>query len=221
MKKIVVNRDFHYFQHGSVPTLIIHSGTHGDETSVTPHLESWIHHNYHRMPSFIFVPTVSPSACRRGTRFNDDGQDLNRIFTDNSPSSEVNLNQSILKDISTKTIISFHEDREYPEFYLYDDGFVPSDSNKLGKLFETIKSLGVKLLNGVDDLHDEALFNTFVDGYHFLDAALPEFDRRTVTGWCLWKGIASHSLIPEIPTAATDETKERLVSTLMEYVIEL
>src|SRR3989344_8617189 len=92
------NPDFYYFLKGSHPKLLIHSGTHGDEYEVIDLVEKYIRRYEAKLPDFIFVPKVSPSAVAAKTRKNSQNADINRTFSTNSIDPEVRENIKILKD---------------------------------------------------------------------------------------------------------------------------
>lgn len=203
------------------PGLLILSGKHGDEYGVIGCVKEVIAENIERCPSFLFIPEVSPSAVRQRTRTNEEGKDINRMFCNSTKSAEVGLIFKILEDRQFSTCLSFHEDSESPQFYLYDI-FGPNleGTDILKKLRKEVKSLGLGLLNGVDDSDDPMLGNFFKDGYKYFPPQKPYTNiDGTFSSWAFSKGIVERYLNPEIPGKIPLGLKKKAVEAVFDNLI--
>jgi len=79
MKKYSAN-GITYWIKGKNPNLLISSGMHGDEYQVIDLVFKYLRKNYRELPDFLYIPHLSPSAVKKGTRKNKFGHDLNRSF---------------------------------------------------------------------------------------------------------------------------------------------
>ena len=201
------------------PKLLILSGFHGDERGVISSVQKAVKKYRDTLPPFLFISEVSPSAIRLGTRFNKNKADLNRSFFDNSIIDEV---KSLMKDAlpyKFDVCISFHEDPEYPDFYLYDAyGDNLEGSQVLQNLRSRIKSLNVGLLNGIDDPQDPTLGITFHEGYHYFPPVHENKD-GFFSDWAFSKRIIKRYLNPEIPGKLDQNRKDKLVEILFNQLL--
>jgi hypothetical protein len=191
--------ELEYFIKGTNPKLLIHSGTHGDEFEVVDFVRKAVEKYENILPDFIFVPIVSPSAIKNKTRLNKNGHDLNRIFFSDSTEIEVTENIKILDGFDFDLVVSFHEDPEFDEYYIYDEGQSDLISSKVLKHIEKLNSLNVKLLNGVDDPSDPHLGHEFKNGYAKFDHPEGREADGTATLWIYSEKRAKGILVPEIP----------------------
>lgn len=210
-----------YYINGKNPKLLILSGTHGDEYEIIECLRKEIYKRLEKLPDFLYIPVVSPSAVDQRKRQNKDGKDLNRSFFDNSNINEVKTNISILEGHHFDICLSFHEDPEYKDFYMYDfHGADLEKSSTLEKLRKEIRSLGVGLLNGIDDPSDPTLGNVFLNGYKYYP---PNESGDTSSGffayWAFSKGIIKRYINPEIPGKLDPNTKEKIVDIIFRNII--
>ena len=152
-----------YFQKGEDPVWLIHTGTHGDERDVIGLVRDHLAECGDRLPDLIWVPEVSPSAVRAGTRDNEHGLNLNRVFFEDAVEPEARANLALIKEHSFRSFITIHEDLTTDKFYMYehDDN---AGKAALVKLFSDISSLGVGFYEGLDD-DDPALCNLIRRGY--------------------------------------------------------
>lgn len=206
-----------YFVHGAHPKLLIHSGIHGDEHEVIRSVEHAVETYKERLPDFIFVPRVSPSAVIQRTRTNKNGLDLNRQFFPESREDEVLANMQIVRGSHFELLVSFHEDREYSQFYMYDSGiFVGHPTWE--KARDRVRSCGVSLLNGLDDAGDPTLGYEFIDGYGH--CPLPEEGTDgSFEYWAQREGIVDHWIMPEVPTAIKTRLKDEIVTNILEHLV--
>jgi hypothetical protein len=93
----------------------------------------------HELPEFMYIPEISPSAVKAKSRKNSFGNDMNRDFGRlNDP--EASALKQILGQLSQVVGISFHQDFEFPQFYVYDTHLMsPEDLEDLLQ----VRELGV------------------------------------------------------------------------------
>lgn len=211
--------DFEYFQKGINPKLLIHSGTHGDEFEVIDFVKRAVEKYENCLPDFIFVPVVSPSAVKSKTRFNGNGKDLNRIFFSDSTEIEVQENAKILDGHKFDLMVSFHEDPGSDSYYIYDEGMDSNESVKVIEHNKKLSSLGIKLLNGIDDPNDPHLGQEFIEGYNKIVFNNNPENNGMTTVWALAEKKAKNSLTPEIPGKITLKEKELIVDTFFKDVL--
>lgn len=199
-----------YWQKGSNPELLIHSGTHGDEWSVVEPLTEYVFANVSNLPDFIFVPEVSPSAVANKTRVNGNGLDLNRNFFDQSEEAEITANLELINSFVFKKIMSFHEDIEYEEFYLYDSHQMVAE---LWQDFVTkLKVIGLDVLNGLDDPNDPVLGTVFKDGYFTTaDLDFSHSNSGTLSEYLAKNKSEIRYFTIEVPTRSKLEQKKAII----------
>ena len=220
MRKIATKySDFHFFVSGDSPKLLIHSGTHGDESEVTEYVTMALQKYSKELPDFIFVPEVSPLAVKRGTRNNYLNHDMNRKFFSDSNDPEVRANIEVMMGNKFDLFISFHEDPSGPDYYLYDVAYRKATNERVLIHNQLLKRHGVGLLNGVDDPEDESLGYVFSEGYHKLDFQQSSLDDGTISAWVLNRHIADEYLLPEIPGKADLKTKRFIVESFFTEVV--
>jgi hypothetical protein len=202
-----------YWQKGNNPELLIHSGTHGDEFSVIEPLTEYIFTNQKNLPDFIFVPEVSPSAVANKTRVNGNGLDLNRSFFDQSEEAEIKANLELINAFSFKKIMSFHEDTEYKEFYLYDSHKINDKAwqNFVNKL----KVIGLDVLNGLDDPDDPVLGTNFENGYFSTaDLDFSNSNSGTLSEYLAKNKSKTRYFTIEVPTQSELKQKKALIELI-------
>ncbi len=211
--------DFHYFIKGDNPKLLIHSGTHGDEFEVIEVVQKCIEKYEDKLPDFIFVPQVSPSAVKKKTRVNGNGFDMNRIFFSNSKELEVIENIKAIKDYKFDLMVSFHEDPKLPFYYIYDEGTDPIETELILKHNLKLQNMGVDLLNGIDDPEDPILGIDFTNGYRKFIIS-PEFKNSgMITSWAIINNLVNDTLTPEIPSSADISKKEMIVDSFFKDIL--
>lgn len=211
--------ELEYFVKGDNPKLLIHSGTHGDEFDVIDLVKKAVEKYEGKLPDFVFVPMVSPSAVQNKTRVNKNGKDLNRIFYSNSTEIEVQENIKVLEGFCFDLVVSFHEDPEFNTYYIYDESQDELISEKVLNHIEIIKNLNVKLLTGLDDTNDPHLGHAFVEGYskfHYPDERVAD---GTVTLWAYSENKTKGTLTPEIPGTLNLSEKDMIVDTFFKHVL--
>lgn len=219
-KTSVTLSGFEYYIKGSIPKLLIHSGTHGDEFEVIDLVQSALKKYESRLPDFLFVPKVSPSAVKLKTRFTANGHDINRNFFSDSDDREVVENIKLLKGYKFDLMVSFHEDPVSDEFYIYEQSFTPGDNKKIIDFNLQLKAHGIRLLNGIDDLDDPSLGYQFVEGYRKFVAKKDEKNTGGhSTTWALTQGITKEALTPEIPGKLSLDKKELIVDNFFVGVL--
>ncbi len=201
-----------YFVKGVSPTLLIHSGTHGDEYGVIESVKKAVEKYERELPDFVYVPVVSPSAVTKKTRENEDGIDINRYFLENSVLAEVKANFSIVKNRKLDLLVSFHEDCCWNKtFYLYDVNCDLEKNESWQRFRLELKLDGLDLLTGVDDPDDPTLNLSFVDGYHFFSAPKNGYPGGAFDAWAFRNKIINRFLNPEIPGKLIQKKKNEVV----------
>ncbi len=213
--------DFHYFVKGNNPKLLIHSGTHGDEYEVIDVVKKCIERYEEKLSDFVFVPYVSPSAVSSKTRMNNNGSDLNRIFFSDSDDIEVQENIKAIKDYRFDLFVSFHEDQKLPFYYVYDEGTNPDETARVIKHNQKMQSLGVNLLNGIDDPEDPTLGTEFTNGYKKFVVSKEFENNGMITSWAIINDMVGDTLVTEIPGKSDLKTKELIVDTFFSDILLL
>jgi len=206
-----------YFVQGHAPKLLIHSGTHGDEFESIPLILKFIKDNIKRLPDFVLVPKVSPSALKLKTRENERGIDINRSFNNKATDPETIANMKIASLYSYETCVSFHEDPGVNYFYIYDSGTI--DEKALSTLRKEIRNMGIALLTGLDDPTDPALGFKFEKGYRRFPNKHGDINDGTFWGWAMEKGKIKNMIIPEIPGATSKSNKEKIISLIFNNIL--
>ena len=208
-----------YYQKGTDPKLLIHTGTHGDEFSVIEPTKNYILKNADTLPDFIFVPEVSPTAVAQKSRKNKQGIDINRSFFEGSDNAEVTDNMELIKDFNFDICISIHEDYEFPSFYMYDSGNLQS---AVWQVFvEKLNLVGMQTYTGFDDLSDPALGYEFKNGYPAFDDAVAENNSGCFSNHFISRSKSRRFLMPEVPTQCSKEVKEKVIALLFTDLLPL
>lgn len=212
-KKIL---DTEYFVWGDHPKLLLTSGMHGDEIQISRVLKKYIELNYQKLPSFVYIPIVSKTACAIGSRRNENRMDLNRNFIDESQEREVQAVMQIVSGHKFDLTIDFHEDRDRTtSFYLYDNcGRV---TPKIWKhITQKLAKIGIKMYEGWDDPEDPDLGHKVKQGYLPVTIDQLKPDMGFMSGWLIRNGISPRVIDPEIPGQASLETKRKIVEVLIQ-----
>lgn len=206
-----------YWIKGDHPTLLLMSGTHGDEYEVIEPLKKAVEKYSSELPDFLFIPEVSPSAVALKTRRNAAGRDTNRSFTEKTTDMEAKSTMDIVRTHMFDLCLSFHEDPEQAEFYLYDNQQL--EHSMLQKLKRRISEYGISLYTGIDDPHDTTLGHMIIDGY----ASLPADPAKLLHGdfweWSQHNGIVKRILFPEIPGKLPMPNKEFLIWVIFQEIL--
>lgn len=216
----VNNAKISYYIYGAKPKVLILSGIHGDEFEVIGCLKKSIRKHLGKLPDFIFIPEMSPSAVLQKTRFNKSNIDLNRGFLKGSADDEVKTAMKILRNYSFEICLSFHEDLQQRDFYFYDSGNL-SGTKELDILKQEIKSLGINLFNGIDDPDDPVLGYEFKDGYSTTQAqALRDKEENGTFGsWAMRQQIIKRIIAPEIPGFLCIAQKQKIVDVFLRRIV--
>lgn len=213
------------FYHTLSPEWLIHTGTHGDEWGVIGSVERYLKANAARLPCFVWVPEVSPSAVRRGTRKNANRVDLNRSFRDDATDAEIRANLALMQRWAGpfRLFLSFHEDRDRErEWYLYDTDDAPQSAWLTG-LLSAAEEIGVAPYSGPDNDTDEAV--TIRNGYFSERWDGGGFTRKELYGqapiYTIRNNLALRGFTFEVPGRAPWEVKDRLVAVIFEHLLRL
>ncbi|OGD69735.1 hypothetical protein A3A84_01020 [Candidatus Collierbacteria bacterium RIFCSPLOWO2_01_FULL_50_23] len=209
-----------YYTKGDSPTLLIHSGTHGDEYGVIDSVRLAVEKYEAQLPDFIYVPIVSPSAVAKRSRLNWGGLDLNRSFFGDNADSEVQANQEIVKGKSLDLLVTFHEDSgPGTKFYLYDMGLGLEDKDSWKKFRDEVGAMGVGLLSGTDDPDDPYLNYTFTEGYHYWSVPVKGYEGGSFDAWATRNKVVKKALIPEIPGHLSQDKKNKVVDLFFQKIL--
>lgn len=207
-------------QKGNNPKLLLLSGTHGDEFEVIASVKKALKKYSSILPDYLYIPEVSPSAVKLKTRINEDGKDLNRSFFDETSIKEVRKLTETVKKHQFDTCVSFHEDPEFDkDVYLYD-AFGPNiqGTEQISRYRKAVESVGLRLLNGLDDPSDPALGNVFCDGYHWWPP-IKENKNGFFPDWAFTGGYIKRYLNPEVPGKASVKVKDQLVDIFFQHFV--
>jgi protein MpaA len=123
---------------------LISAGIHGDEPSGVETISTFLENN--RFENFsdewelTFLPCINPYGYEYGSRENQDGKDLNRLFKNTDPPDEVVFVKSILEK-SYELTIELHEDFMSPGYYLYQSGTHPEDDQLGQEILQNLKEI--------------------------------------------------------------------------------
>jgi len=218
--KSYTHKGIHYILRGSLPTLMIWSGTHGDETEVTECVTSYIEKHQQDLPDYLYIPEVSPSAVKQKTRRNKHDRDLNRHFHDNTVDEEAIAVMEIVRPFSVPLGITFHEDPDRrTSFYIYDSDVM--DDTELARYRAIMAGSGAKLYTGIDDEADENLRLHVEKGYISTTIDPHEKEMGYSMNWLVEQKIAQRIFIPEIPGKGEMPLKHAIVNRVFEFCLSL
>lgn len=218
MKKNVVSSGksvIEYYSFGDDPKLLITSGVHGDEFEVVDSVRIAINRYHERLPSFVYIPVVSPSGYAAKTRLNAEGLDPNRTIFEGTTSDEGQLVVGMVKDYKFDLYIDFHEDSTFHDFYLYDTPPILKPEKK-EQLLSEIEKLGVGLFSGIDDPDDPVLANRVVGGYTNFSL---ENDDHSLESWMRFSKRVKETIVPEVPGLVSIEIKNQIVDAIFRHLI--
>jgi hypothetical protein len=215
---------FHWNSLGSIrhaihpkPVIAFLSGTHGNEHEVIPILEETLTHFASKLPPFVYIPIVSPSAVKQKTRRNKNNNDMNRIYNDQSEDEEMQELTKILSPHSFTYVFDFHEDPEYDSFYLYDTGNI--SQTIWSKFSDKMQSIGVRLFTGYDDPHDPVLNQYISNGYIGAPDSNTSPSSGTAWDYMYEKGICERMLTIEVPGPISLQAKKNVIETVFTALI--
>lgn len=204
------------------PKLLIASGFHGDESGSIPLIEEAVDIYKDKLPPFLFVPRVSPSAVAFKTRINKDNLDINRCYTGEGKHPEAAALIQLLKPHTFTMALEFHEDPQMDTFYLYDIG-VRSDMDMIDRILKAVEDADVPLFSGIDDPDDPTLGMEIEDGYIGFDEQPGDTD--TTHGffnkYLLATNKATRVLTFEVPGIVSYNTKEKVIRAIFRSVFSL
>lgn len=207
-----------YYLHGEIPRVLLLSGMHGDEYESGQLLEAYLGEHYQALPSFLYIPRVSPSAVAAKTRKNKYGHDINRQFLPSPGDPEAKDVMSVLASYRFDVCIDIHEDPDRTlGFYLYDTDQMTDE--ELEHYRTSVHTTGARLYTGVDDVDDENLNLSVEKGYVSLG-----FEKvRAVSGfssrWLYEESLSKRSFTLEIPGKAPRHLKQQLIRTVISFLL--
>lgn len=207
-----------YFLKGVKPLLEIDTGMHGDERSVIPSVRDVLDSHLPKLQALLYIPELSPSAVKLGTRENAQGNDINRNFIERTSDREASLIMHIIRSLEPAVCVSFHQDPK--SLYIYDAGELSLEgSESLATLREEVRTLGVPLLSGMDDEADPALGIDFSKGYRHFPLETQTKDKGFFGSWALSHGLAKRALTIEIPADLEPGLKDKVVDSVFRNLV--
>lgn len=207
-----------YFLKGVKPSLEVDTGMHGDEQGVIPSVKDVLGSHLPQLETLLYIPEVSPSAVKLGTRKNAQGHDINRTFIEGTSDQEASLTMDIIRRLEPAVCVSFHEDPE--KLYIYDAGELSLEGSKsLATLREEVRTLGIPLLSGMDDEADPALGIDFSKGYRHFRLETQTGDKGFFGSWALSHGLAKRALTIEIPANLEPGLKDKVVDSVFRNLV--
>ena len=140
--------------------LLISAGIHGDEPSgfetICSFLESGRYQTYLDEWEITILPCINPYGFEYNKRENNDNKDLNRLFKELLPPSEVQLAKTIIKPSYFDLTIELHEDCDSEGYYLFQKSNNPNGL-KIGiKIIKTLqKIIPINLNKSIDTMPAE------------------------------------------------------------------
>ncbi len=207
-----------YYTYGDQPRLLLTSGMHGDERESASIFEAWVHKHLEHLPPLVYVPVVSPSAVRLGTRINAHGHDINRQFTDTTQDAEALAFMRIVKGYAFDLGLDLHEDRDRKKsFYMYDTGKM--EESELSAFRAHMRQNGIPLYTGIDDPDDDTLDCMITDGYYSLEADDDDASDGFSNIWLTMHGIVRRKFTLENPQHAEPAEKLHIIDSIVPYLI--
>ncbi len=199
-------------------SLQVDTGMHGDGKEVIPVVKDVLDTHLSQLKSLLYIPEVSPSAVKLGTRINEQGNDINRSFIESTTDQEAQLVMDIIRRLEPAVCVSFHEDPD--RLYIYDAGGLSLEgSEHLAILRDEVQTLGVPLLSGVDDGNDPALGMDFSKGYRHFPLETQTKDMGFFGSWALSHGLTKRALTVEIPANLVPGLKDRVVDSVFRNLV--
>jgi hypothetical protein len=215
------NAEWTYLIHGENPRLLIDTGVHGDEYETIDLVSEYLQDNLSKMPDFIYIPVVSPTAVALKTRNNHLDLDVNRHFYDSSI-DEVTAYEEIIKNYNFDLCVTWHEDDTKDGFYCYDSGDMEG-SQVLEKLRSSITSLGVPLFTGIDWEGDVKFEIDPTMGAVIKNGYIGNEKRTDSNGqfftWSTGAKYIKRILNPEIPGKLDLSTKKKLINLFFDQIV--
>ena len=215
-----VHNGTEYWIWGEDPKLLIFGGVHGDERETSELLREHLEVHYAEYPSFLYIPFVSPSAVRLGTRCNERGIDLNRAFFDDPAEPEAQTILDILSGRIFDCAIDMHEDWDRAqEMYLYDWNGRLSDE-ELARFQSWFAEAGFTPYTGYDDVDDPAC-NTMIENGYYASEVHEGVDFGYLSAHLLRVGIIPRLFMPEFPMHASRDTKRKALEKIFPGLVTL
>jgi len=184
--------------------ILLTSGIHGDERSGPYILMDFMRHddhcfvlNHRSYPNLYIdtIPIINPIGVAKGYRVNGDFVDLNRTFHDDECARDPHETQIVKKELCVRgeydLLVSFHEEPDSEEFYLYDSGC--GENSRLVKTVLDMASNYVPLLT-------EKNFDDFGNDVRAGYCQIKKGDKSpTFEEWAWRNHIAKRVLTIEIP----------------------
>jgi hypothetical protein len=217
-------RNYHnqleYYQKGDNPQLLITSGMHGDESETSHLLYNYVYENYQRLPEFLYIPFLSPSAVAATFRQNDYGHDLNRSFTDNITDPEALQITKLLGSCHFDLVVDFHEDKDRTSgFYMFDEVLAAKQIIGYSKAQNNLHAVGLRMFNGVEDMEDPNLGFTITDGYIQLTLSQLNPNAGFMSYWLLTHQISDRVFTIELPKKAKPQAKSNIFPIILDLAV--
>lgn len=207
-----------YILSGESPRVLLLSGMHGDEYESGALLEHYLRTYASSLPSFLYIPQVSPSAVEVKKRKNRYGNDINRQFVRGSKDPEALSVMSLVSQYRFSLCVDVHEDPDRTlGFYLYDSEQMTI--NELERYRELVQQTDARLYSGVDDVDDEHLNLLVEKGYVSLGFEKTAGTAGFLSKWLYDERRANRSFTLEIPGKAGRTVKQQLISSVVPFLL--
>ncbi len=211
---------FTYYLSDPHPSALIISGMHGDEFESGKLLEELFTARVFPLPSYLFIPQISPSAVSSHTRLNGQQHDINRQFRKDTDDEEAKAVMELLAPFRFRSVVDVHEDPDRTnELYLYDTKQMTHVERAAYE--DSARQTGVGLYTGIDDENDPTLQSYIKDGYLLFDPERVSADSGFLSIWMARLGIAKRVFTLEIPGKAPKNLKRMILTLLLPYLSTL
>lgn len=209
-----------YYIHGNRPRVLIFSGMHGNEYESGLLLYTYIQLNAEKLPDFVYIPEVSPSAVAAKTRKNKYGNDINRMFIDKTSDPEAKTVMDIVRQHQFDICIDVHEDPDRTlGFYLYDTEQMTEA--QLASYRTAVGKTEARLYTGIDDVDDEHLMLQVDNGYVSLGFEKSGETSGFSSRWLYEAGICRRAFTLEIPGKAGAALKNKLIPAVITFLLQM
>ena len=199
LEQIALRHDLPLFclrRAGAAGHILLSAGTHGDEPAGPLAVLDFLERRPADLPSGLDLtvfPCLNPHGYIHDTRENGDGVDINRSFEDDSTPEAVLL-KKLLSDQRFDLFIEFHEDWEFPGYYLFE---CVRGSSLGSRIVSRVEAAGMPIYDkpSIDDVPVHHGVATATDEL----LATHEIGYKPLPLW-LFRGHTDHVITSETPS---------------------